>query len=460
MIVSRIWLARSLIAIASVVIVLLLVSRSGGVQEIRRPVRTTDVPTIESNRPTGDWPGWRGPSSDNVNRSASAPLNWSSSDNIAWQTPIPGRGHSSPCIQNGRIYLSTSDDQKQTISLLCLDQTTGMQVWQTELHRGGFMPIHPKNTQASSSPACDGQHVYLASAINGSIHVSAVDFSGRIVWQHEAGPYQSEWGYGSSVALYRSLVIVCGDQRGNGMNRWLGSSWITAMDGRSGDIVWRVKRVQGDSFGTPIVAHVANRDQLLLAGKETITSYDPGTGNVIWECHCNCKRTAGSVAFDDQHVFASTRQPQTELICVRADGEGDVTQTHVVWRDSKSSSDVPSPCFSEGRLFVVTDDGILTCRNSAEGHLRWKRRLGGTFSASPLVVGQHLYCCNEDGQTFVLAVAGNGEIIAQNSLGEGILASPIISDGKLYIRTLTRLFCISTPTEVLADGRLPEGPPL
>ena len=304
------------------------------------------------------------------------------------------------------------------------------------------MDRHKKNSHASSTPACDGQFDYVASSVNGALWVTAVDFAGRIEWRHEAGPYSSEWGYGSSVAIHKSVVIVSADNRGNTVDRLMGSSWLAAIDRRTGEIVWRVKRVEGDSFGSPIVAHVAGRDQLLLAGKETITSYDPVTGDIVWKCRWESKRTANTVALDDLHVFASTRQPQGEILCIRADGEGDVTATHVVWREKKSACDVPSPCVYEGRLYVLGDDGVLTCLNASDGKMTWKRRLGGNVSSSPLIAGEHLYCCNEDGQTFVVNLAGRGEIVAENSLGHGILASPIVSRDRLYIRTLTGLYCI------------------
>jgi outer membrane protein assembly factor BamB len=453
--VNRLWNWRSVIVIACAAIVGGLLRRDAGVREVRRSSQPRIDQIINEAPSAADWPCWRGTAGNNIKSAESVPLNWCTRENIAWHRPIPGRGHSSPCIWGRRLYLSAADDEQQTISLFCLDKTTGSPVWQTELHRGGFMNCHPKNTHASSSPACDGRHVYVASSIKGSIWMSAVDPNGTIAWQSEAGPYQSEWGYGSSVALYESLVIVCGDHRGNSLDRWLGSSWIAALDRATGEIVWRVKRVQGDSFGSPIVAKVANRDQLLVAGKESVTSYDPVNGNVIWECGWKSKRTANSVAFDDQHVFASTRQPQPELICIRADGQGDVTQTHVVWRDTQSASDVPSPCVSDGRLFVMSDDGILTCRDSSDGRIRWKKRLGGTVSSSPLIAGGYLFCCNDEGRTFVLPVDGNGEITAENSLSDGILASPIISDGKLFIRTLTGLFCI-TPGSASLAGKQPQ----
>lgn len=440
---KRLWMGRVVVVLLSLAIGLLLFLQTAGVREVHQLQTAKQTPLSDANPSAHDWPWWRGTACGNVANSIALPLRWSASDNVEWKTSIPGRGHASPCLWGERIFLSTADDQQKTTSLVCLDRETGHTCWQTELQRGGFMQAHQKNTQASSTPACDGRHVYVANMFSGTMRVTAVDLTGKVIWQNEAGPYSSEWGYGSSVAIHKSVVIVAADNRGSGVDRLVGSSWIAAMNRATGQIVWRVKRPEGDSFGSPIVARVAGRNQLLLAGKESVTAYDPLNGDVIWNCRWHAKRTANTLAFDELHVFASTKQPKSELICIRADGEGDVTQTHVVWREKKASCDVPTPCVDEGRLYVVGDDGILTCLDASNGRLLWKKRLGGAVSSSPLIAGGHLYCCNEEGTTFVIGLAGRGDVIAENSLGDGIFASPIVSRNKLYIRTLTHLYCLS-----------------
>lgn len=450
--VKPLWIGRGVVVLLSLTIGLLLCLRNTGVREVHPPSFALQEVAVDANPSEHDWPWWRGTEGNNVVKSSDPPVQWSASDNIEWKVSVPGRGHASPCLWGDKIFLSTAEDEQKTTSLLCLDRDSGRSQWRTELHRGGFMQAHEKNTQASSTPACDGQQVFVANMVDGSLWVTAVDFAGMIVWRIEAGPYSSEWGYGSSVAIHKSVVIVSADNRGSGVDRLVGSSWIAALSRSTGEIVWRVKRPEGDSFGSPVVAQIAGRDQLVLAGKEAVTSYDPLTGVVIWSCGWDGKRTANTVAFDALHVFASTRQPQSELLCIRADGKGDVTKTHVVWSDKKAACDVPSPCVHEGRLYVLADDGILNCLNCTDGRTLWKKRLGGNVSSSPLIAGGHLYSCNEDGITFVVSLTGRGEIVSENSLGSGILASPIVSRDKLYIRTLTDLFCVSARrTEAVAD---------
>lgn len=441
---KRLWSGRSLFVLVSLAACLFFVYLNSGVREVHLANSAEfRSASLEDPQPSdADWPWWRGVNQSNQVASASPPLQWSSSENVRWKASIAGRGHSSPCLWGDRIFLTTAEDGVQTVSLICLDRETGSQVWQTELHRGGFGESHQKNSHASATPACDGTFVYVASSVKGAIWVTAVDLDGQITWSREAGPYAAEWGYGSSPTIYKSLLIVSADHRGSGVDRIVGSSWMAGLHRRTGEIVWRIKRLEGDSFGTPIVAPIAGRHQLLLAGKEFVTSHDPTTGGVIWKCRWSAKRTANTVAYDNQYVYASTRQPGPEIICIRADGQGDVTESHLIWSERKSAADVPSPCVANGRLFVVGDDGILSCLNTDNGKLSWKRRLGGNVSSSPLLVGNHLFCCNEQGTTFVVDIENRGEVVSENPLNDGILATPVVIGDRIYLRTSTGLICL------------------
>ena len=167
-------------------------------------------------------------------------------------------------------------------------------------------------------------------------------------------------------------------------------------------------------------------------------------------------RTANTLAFDRDRVFASARHPHEELICIKADGRGDVTNTHVVWRETHAASDVPSPIVHEGLLYSLGDGGMLACLDAETGRTLWKRRLEGNATSSPLIANGHLYCCNEQGVTFVIKLGGRGEVMAENSLGDGLFASPVVSGDRLYLRTLTGLHCVVRPTAVPIADR-PEG---
>ena len=457
----KLWNGRTAAAALLVGVVVCLFASNTGVQAIRRANEPTNFVLVDPQPGLDDWPGWRGTGGTNAFPGSRPPIQWSIDDNTAWQVPLPGRGHASPSLWGEQIFITTSEERRQTISLLNFDRLTGRSLWQSDLHHANLSLGHEKNSHASASPICDGHFVYVASAVNDSIWVTAVDFAGRIAWQTAAGPFQAKWGYGSSPTIYKSLVIVAADNKGASFNRLRNTSFLAALHRQTGEIVWRIERPSGDSFGTPVVARVSGCDQLLIAGKGMIASYAPATGDSLWTCRWSAQRVANTMAFDQNHVFASARSPQKELLCIRASGEGDVTGTHVVWREKQAASEVPSPVVYQGLLYSLGDDGILACLNAGTGKTQWKRRLEGSFSASPLVAGNHLYCCNEQGTTFVVklgesAADGSGEVVAENTLNEGQFASPIISGDRLYLRTVNGLHCVTDSNGILERNVSPD----
>ena len=452
---NRIRTGRIVAVAALLVMAAVLMLRNTGVREIHRAHEPVNFAVIDARPAPGDWPWWRGTDQSNTTAHESPPVQWSPGDSSSgWVVPISGRGRAALCTWGEQLFLPTADAGRGALAMVCLDHGTGRLLWQAELHRDGLTPLPSHSSQASTTPACDGQHVFMACAVNGSLWVTAVDLSGRIAWQREAGPYFSKWGYSSSPTIHKSLVIVAADNKGARINRLVGSSYLAALHRQTGEIVWRIHRPVADSFGTPVVAHVAGRDQLLMAGRGKVCSYDPLTGESLWTCQWSADRVVNSVAFDDRHVYASARQPHPELVCIRADGSGDVTGTHVVWRGNKSAGEIPSPVVHDGRLYTVTDDGVLACLESGTGQTLWKRRLGGTISSSPVIAGQHLYCGNEEGTVFVVRLGGRGELIAEIPLGEGLFASPVISRNRLYLRTLGSLRCVTAPE----DGPIAQQP--
>jgi outer membrane protein assembly factor BamB len=237
--------------------------------------------------------------------------------------------------------------------------------------------------------------------------------------------------------LYKSLVIVCGDNAG--------SSFLAALDRGSGEIVWRTARQRfgrHGNYGTPIVARVAGRSQLLLAGHGKLTSYDPATGDLLWWCKGPAEVAACTVACSDKLVFASAGYPEKEILAVRADGSGDVTGTHVVWRASKGVTYVPSPIYDRDRLYVVADNGVASCFNAENGRTLWQERLPGNFSSSPILVGDKLLATNEKGVTYVVAAADTFRRLGENTLGDSGFATPAVAAGRLFLRSGGRLYCI------------------
>jgi outer membrane protein assembly factor BamB len=222
-------------------------------------------------------------------------VSWSASANVAWKAAIPGRGHASPVIRGDRIYVATADEDAGVQSLLCYERSSGSLLWNREVHRGGLMARHDKNSHASSTPATDGRRVYVAFVNHDALWLSAVAADGGLAWRTRVGPFVSEWGYGSSPVLYRGLVIVAGENKGSKLAHVTGlCSYLAAVRARDGEVVWRVRRPRAFSYGTPAVSRLCGRDQLVLAGAEAVTAYDPATGAELWHCPWPAGRTAGS----------------------------------------------------------------------------------------------------------------------------------------------------------------------
>ena len=377
-----------------------------------------------------DWPWWRGPSYNNIAEGEPPATHWSQDENIVWKTPVPGLGHGSPIVAGKRIFLLTADDLKETMSLVCFYRESGQLLWETELHRGGLMHKSLKNSYASSTPACDGQRVFATFITRGGLWLTATDLDGEILWQKLVAPFQSEHGYASCPLIYRSLVIVAGDN--------LEPSFLTALDRRTGETVWQVPRHQGGSYGSPVVATLAGNEQLLLSGQGFVTSYNPSDGQTLWSSQAMSPSMIGTIAWHNDFVFATSLHG---TVCIRADGVGDVSHSHVAWA-SRVKANVPSPLVVEDRLIVVQDDGIVSCLSVRSGEQHWKKRLGGNISASPVLAGEYVYVPNEEGRTFVFKAAADFELVAENDLGDSSFASPVICGGRIYLRTEQHLFCI------------------
>lgn len=392
-----------------------------------------------------DWPCWRGPGGGGVRAEPLPGPHWSATHGVLWKVPVPGQGHASPITVGDRVLVSTADERAR--ALLCYHRTTGALLWEVTLHAGAFMVKHEKNSHASPTPACDGRLVYVPYVAGNALWLAAVDLDGRIAWQPRIGPFVPEHGYASSPVLYKNLVIVAADQRGApAAEAAEDSSYLVGVDRQTGAVVWRVSRPAVASYGSPVVARLAGRDQLLLGGAGRINAYDPATGKDLWFCRWSASRAAGSVAWGGDCVYASVTWRVPEVVCVRADGSGDVTASHLVWRQRRGAADVPSPLYHEGRLYVVNERGMATCLDAGTGQVIWQQRLGAPFTASPVLAGDCILATDEEGTTHVFRAAARFQSVATNPLNETVLASPALSGDRLFLRSRQSLWCLRGQT--------------
>jgi hypothetical protein len=388
-----------------------------------------------------DWRQWRGPTGNGVAAAGQTPpTEWSDTKNVVWKTPVPGRGHSSPTVVGGKIILTTADEETKTQSVVCFDRATGKQMWGTEINRGGFPKrIHPKNTHATPTAASNGKQVFVTFDCHASVLLAAVDLDGKILWKKTAGAFEPRrypYGYAPSPTLYRNLVIVSAESDAAG--------FLAAFDQKDGREVWRAKRMAQISYTSPIVANVAGREQLLMSGAKTIAAYDPATGKELWSTEGLCTVTCGTVVWDDQRVFVSGGYPQRGTIAIHADGSG-----KVAWKNTVKCYE-QSLLVHNGYVYAVDDGGTAYCWKADTGEQQWRTRLGGNYSASPILAGGNIYVSNERGATFVFQPDPTKfQLVARNQLGESAFATPTFCGNRIYARVATRgrdrrewLYCI------------------
>ncbi len=412
----------------------------------------------DSAQANADWARWRGPTGNGVApASNSVPLTWSNSENVVWKVKIPGRGHSSPMIHNGRIYLATADEDAGTQSVLCLDQARGDQLWATVCNTGGLpRKIHAKNTHASATVAIVGNHVIAVFNHHDAIHAIALNFQGNAVWKQKVGPYRPDhaFGYGASPVVAGDLVIVNNENKSQG--------GMVAYVAATGEEKWRVPRKlpagyqsqQGmkTSYSTPVVADIGGSLQVLLSGLNHIASYDPQTGQERWKCPVSWDVSCGTMVWDESTngVFASGGYPTKETLAINADGSGEKR-----WS-------TPVKCYEQSLIVVGShvygqaEGGIIYCWNAADGKVAWRHRFEGPESASPVAVGDAIFFTNEKGRTLVLkANPKKLEKLAVNQLGDEAFASLAVSNDQIFARVADRssgrrqeyLYCLGQKSE-------------
>jgi outer membrane protein assembly factor BamB len=396
-----------------------------------------------------NWPGWRGPTHDGVAPDTGYPLEWSATKNVTWKTPIPGRGHSSPVVWGDRIFLMTClegpDPKKDKATprdrqLVCLDRKDGSILWQKTVVTAPLEKIHPENSWASSTPATDGKHVYVTTFDDPKVIVAAYDFDGKEVWKKSPGEFQSQHGFGIPPVLYKDLVIINCDQDGFNHTK---PAYIVALDKVTGEEKWRIDRkVRIRSYTPPLIVEAGGRMQMVLTGAKNVDSYDPDTGKPIWHIDGPTEQFVASLIFHQGHFYLTAGFPTFHVMCIKPDGTGNVTKSHVVWHETKGAGYVPSPVAVGDNIFLVKDDGVGSCRDTKTGKLHWLERVGRHAHSSPVAADGRIYFIDDDGVTQVIKAAAEFEPLAKNTIGEPCFSSPALSNGQIFMRGEKHLFCI------------------
>ncbi len=380
-----------------------------------------DFPQLSAER---DWPWWRGPERNGI-AVGTAPVEFGESQNVIWKAPVPGRGHSSPTVVKGRIYLATADEKAQVHSIVSFDRATGKQLGQVNLSQGGFPARnHRNNTEATPTIASDGERLFVTFYHHEQVELIALDLNGKELWRKSAGkfnPKRYEYGYAPSPLIYQGTVIVSAEYEGG--------SFLVAYERATGNEAWRTERPRNISFSSPVVGFVAGKDQLLISGGDEVSSYDPATGKKLWGTKGTTAATCGTIVWEGDTVFASGGYPGSETLAVKGDGSGEV-----LWRNNQNCYE-QSMLATGGHLYALTD-AILFCWRASDGQEMWKQRLKGPVSSSPVLADGHIYWANELGTHYVVkANPLKFELVAENQLGRESFASPTICGGQLFLRT-------------------------
>jgi hypothetical protein len=389
-----------------------------------------------------NWPAWRGPRGDGTSLEANAPTEWSVTRNIVWKTAVPGAGHSSPVVWDDRIFTATAIPEKKERVLCCFDRRTGQILWRQTVLTADLENKGGENSFASCTPATDGERVYVAFLDVKQVVVAAFGFSGKQLWLVRPGEFQNDHGFASSPVLYQDKVILSAQgKQGN---------FLVALSRLDGHTLWKnVLDHPSNSFGQPLARVLAGRPQIILCGDKAVTSFNPQDGARVWFVENPSTDSVITPVLSEQAglLLTTSSWPKKELQAIKPDGQGDVTQTKIVWRSVPGAPYVPSPIAIDRFFLTVSDAGNeIYCFEAATGQILWHEPFGHSH-ASPVSVGGLVYFLNDKGVTQIIKPGDKYELVASNDLGEKCFASPAVSRGQIFLRGATNLYCIGPAEE-------------
>lgn len=382
-----------------------------------------------------EWPQFRGPGAQGIASAGPVPLEWSAEKNIAWKQPVPGVGLSSPVVSEGRVFVTSAlrdENGSPGVFLFALDALTGRLEWRTLLFATGELPPregHERNVAANATIIAEGDRLYGYVGHHGAV---CLDRQGKIIWRTNRLRFDPVPPNGASPIIAGDLFIYVAD--------CATAAFVMALDKHTGAVRWKVPRVAPGkvkfTFGAPLAIEAGGRRQIIVVGASAVTSLDAADGREIWRVRTARDSVGPQPVFARGLLFVSAGYLRTDLFAIRPEGKGDVTDTQVAWRVSKGAPLTPALLAVGSELFGVNDAGIATGWDATTGRVLWQERLPGNYSAAPVAADGRIYFLNEEALTTVVRAAREFSILAKNPLGEMTLASPAVSDGAIFIRTL------------------------
>jgi outer membrane protein assembly factor BamB len=386
------------------------------------------------------WPQFRGPDGSGVSLFTNVPLSWDAvaGANLLWKSPVPASGHSSPVVWSNRVFVSGGDAARREV--FCFDAADGALLWRRAVENVPGSPATPPEIPemtgfASPTMACDGRRVFVLFA-NGDL--AAFTLEGAPVWAKNIGVPKNTYGHATSPVIRPGRLLVQLDQDEGAP----GGSKLLAFDPATGRPLWETRKPTHSSWATPIVIEAAGKTQIVTLAVPFVMSFAVDDGRELWRAELLAGEVTPSPVFAAGLVFAVN--PSTELLALRPDGTGDVTQSHVVWRASDNVPDVTSPVSNGELVFTVTSGGVLTCVDARDGRKLWEAALEIEAQASPAIVGEKLFVLGLRGDAVVVEAARAFRELARSRLPDQFLASPAFADGRMFLRGETNLWCIGT----------------
>ena len=400
---------------------------------------------IEANE---QWSQFRGHFGNGIIKSTSAPINWSENRNIDWKTPIHDRGWSSPVIWNDQIWMTTATKEGNKMYAICVNKLSGKV--EHDIHVFDVkspQAITNENTYASPTPVVEEGRVYVHFGTYGTACISTKD--GQILWKRRDLNCDHEIGAGpaSSPFIYNNFLIFNVDGRD--------VQYVIALNKETGETAWKTNRSvdfsdvqinQRKAYGTPFIIPRGNTNQMVSIGAKGVYSYDPENGKELWKAEHRGWSIAPRPVYGEGLVFTMIDRDRPEMWAIDPSGSGDITETHIEWKETKRMPPRASPIFFKGLLFVVDRNGYISCLEAKTGKSLWQKRMKGRFSASPVLANDLLYFFNEDTVCTIIKPVKELIIVAENKLSDGkLLATPAFDENSIYIRTENNLYRIKEP---------------
>lgn len=418
------------------------------------------------NSPThaGNWPQWRGPTGDGVSGEVDLPIVWADGSGVQsgvrWKCKLPEWGTSTPAIWEDAVFLTSHVDDRELV-LIKINKTTGKIEWTRRVGTGsclrgppgsyrGRQKFHRDHNLATPSPVTDGRLVVVHF---GGGELAAYDFQGQQLWsrnlQEDHGRYTIWWGHANSPVLYGDLVIsVCMQDSCHDLSEKLSPSYLVAHHKLTGKQKWKTMRMTAatrencDSYTTPIFRRLDDRPEMIVMGGQVLDAYDPADGKRLWHLGELVGNRVIPNPVAAHGMIYITQGMRRAMLAVKVGGPGERSRDDVVWTLEQGTSDSPSPVVWGEHLYFVNNYGIIRCLDAHTGHLKWKQRIPGEYRASPLAAEGRIYLLNTEGLATVVSASPRYDRLTENRLDDQTIASPAVSDGRIFIRGRKWLYCL------------------